>query len=167
MSPLLYRWVGDARYTHIPKKLGKVCEIGSKDYNGSVKDHFSEAEQYVGIDMEEGTGVDLVGLATEVLTEEYTDTFDAVICCECLEHDPKFWETLKTIKRVLKVGGHLILSVPTYGFGYHGYPKDYYRFTEDTFNEVFFEGYEKLSLSKLQHADGCPGIAGIAKLCEK
>lgn len=163
MSPLLYRWVGEARYAHIPKNIERVCEIGSKNYNGTIRDHFSEANNYLGIDMEDGDGVDLVGLATDVLGRRYDESFDVVICCECLEHDPKFWETLKTIKRVLKKGGHLILSVPTYGFDYHGYPKDYYRFTEDTFNEVFFEGYEKLDLSKLQHANGCPGLAGIAR----
>ena len=42
------------------------------------------------------------------------DTFDVVICAEVLEHIHEFEQVLKEIKRVLKPGGQLAVSVPRF-----------------------------------------------------
>ena len=49
----------------------------------------------------------------------------------------------------LKTGGHLIITTPTFGFPLHRFPKDYWRFGEDAFREVFFAGFEILNLVHL------------------
>ncbi len=42
-------------------------------------------------------------------------SFDKVICAEVLEHIPDYQGVLREIRRVLKPGGHLAVSVPRFG----------------------------------------------------
>ncbi len=56
--------------------------------------------------------------------------FDAVISGQCLEHDGKFWLTLKNMARVCKEGGKIVLIMPSTGH-VHRFPVDCYRFFED------------------------------------
>jgi SAM-dependent methyltransferase len=42
-------------------------------------------------------------------------SFDKVVCAEVLEHIPDYQAVLAEIRRVLKPGGHLAVSVPRYG----------------------------------------------------
>jgi len=99
--------------------------------------------------------------------------FDAVLCNAVLEHDRFFWKTLAEIRRVVRVGGLVVIGTPGYRqlpfetklrrwlarlsrfsgrpdgwplqhstltLGVHNFPGDYYRFSEQTFREVFFAG---------------------------
>ena len=84
------------------------------------------------------------------------DTFDLIVSSATLEHDKRFWLTVGEMKRVLKPGGLLIISVPGYvkdperdqGRATHTYRVhyafDYYRFSEQAVREVFFEGMHRV-----------------------
>lgn len=84
------------------------------------------------------------------------DSFDLVVCSATLEHDKRFWLSVGEMKRVLKPGGLLIISVPGYvhdpdrdqGRATHTYRVhyrfDYYRFSEQAVREVFFEGMRRV-----------------------
>ena len=84
------------------------------------------------------------------------ERFDLVVCNATLEHDKRFWLSVDEMKRVLKPGGLLIISVPGYvqnaerdhGFATHTYRVhyrfDYYRFSEQAVREVFFEGMSRV-----------------------
>jgi SAM-dependent methyltransferase len=84
------------------------------------------------------------------------DMFDLVVCSATLEHDKRFWLTVAEMKRVLRPGGLLIISVPGYvkdpdrdqGRATHTYRVhyafDYYRFSEQAVREVFFEGMQRV-----------------------
>ena len=86
------------------------------------------------------------------------DSFDLVVCCSTLEHDKRFWLSVAEMRRVLKPGGLLIISVPGYvkdlerdqGRATHTYRVhyafDYYRFSEQAVREVFFEGMEDVNV---------------------
>ena len=101
-----------------------VLEIGSRDINGTSRGCFKGF--YTGIDFIEGPGVDTIMNAHDL---KFPDaSFDVVICQEMLEHDSEFWVTLKEIARVLKVGGHFIMSTRGNSFAEHGWPEDYWRF---------------------------------------
>lgn len=106
---------------------GKILEVGSYNENGSVRTLFGNAEKYIGIDMRSGPGVDLVVNAND-LTGFPDEEFDTVVCTEVLEHDSHFWLSLSEMGRVLKIGGHLLLTARGNKFPEHAYPSDFYRF---------------------------------------
>ena len=84
------------------------------------------------------------------------DLFDLVLCSATLEHDKRFWLSVAEMRRVLKPGGLLIISVPGYvkdperdhGRATHTYRVhyrfDYYRFSEQAVREVFFEDMRRV-----------------------
>ncbi len=108
-------------------KHKKVLEIGSYDVNGSVRMLFKG--EYTGIDREAGPGVDLVMDAGFMTFEDAS--FDVVVSTSQLEHDPTFWLTMRQVGRVLRIGGHFILTTHTTGFPPHN-PPDFYRFLDDS-----------------------------------
>ena len=103
-------------------------------------------------------------------------TFDCVLCNAVLEHDKYFWKSVFEMKRVLKKGGLLIIGTPSYTnlrfnritifitgrnpisdflrnvtfcFRIHDAPGDYYRFSEQTFKEVFFAGFKNVTIKTI------------------
>ena len=55
-------------------------------------------------------------------------TFDTVVCSEVLEHVPDPACLLAEVTRVLRPGGHLLLTTPQ-TWGLHEEPHDYFRYT--------------------------------------
>lgn len=139
MNTFIQKFVKNAK-----KKIGKqdrVLEIGSRNFNGGVRQYFKDADKYIGIDGIDGKGVDKVMLSYDIPKHFKKEYFDCVICCEELEHDPFFWATLKVIDYALKPGGWLIISTPCLYQDLHSAPQDYYRFMPDTYRNIFFNGY--------------------------
>ncbi|MBU1102522.1 methyltransferase domain-containing protein [Patescibacteria group bacterium] len=58
--------------------------------------------------------------------------FDTVICTEVLEHVSDPFGLFSEIARILKVGGHAIIS-SAWAAPYHQEPKDYWRFSPDAY----------------------------------
>lgn len=108
---------------------GKILEVGSLNVNGSVRPLFNRADFYAGIDRVAGVGVDLVMDGS--VMNFWTGEIDTVVSTSALEHDPHFWLTLAEVGRVLKPGGHFILTTVSWGFFEHDKP-DFYRFLPDT-----------------------------------
>ena len=121
-----------------------TLEVGSQDVNGSVRRFFSGP--YTGVDMAEGRGVDVVASASALPFPDAS--FPVVVTTEMLEHDPRFWLSMKEIGRVLAPGGHLLLTTRGIGFPYHGFPNDYWRFTDDAIRELLqIAGVREVSLT--------------------
>lgn len=116
-------WVGE-RVRLADLGWGRTLEVGSLDVNGSVREFFDGP--YVGIDMRDGPGVDVVGYARELPFDDAT--FDVVVSTEMLEHDPTPWLSMAEMGRVLKPGGHLLITTRGNGFGEHNEPHDYWRY---------------------------------------
>lgn len=95
----------------------RVLEIGSLDINGSIRSHFSNCA-YTGIDIAPGPGVDLVCQGQDY--DGPDDSFDVVISCEVMEHNPHWVETMKNMIRVCKPGGLVVMTCATLGRGEHG-----------------------------------------------
>ena len=99
---------------------------GRKPYE---KTFFAGAEKYVGMDyLTDRSKPDIVGSATDIPLAD--NSFDTVVCTEVLEHVPDPLKALREMHRVLKPGGHLILSTPMY-FPRHEVPYDYFRYPYD------------------------------------
>lgn len=133
----------------------KVLEIGSLDINGSIRQFFKDCE-YIGVDLGEGKGVDVVAKGEEL---EYPDnSFDVVASCECFEHNEQ-WEA--TFRNMIRMSNNLVFfTCATTGRHEHGtrrtspsdapFCEDYYKnLTEQDFKEKFtfdeFETYQFIS----------------------
>lgn len=117
---------------HLPQffRQCRVLELGSRDADGSMREWFDHC-QYVGVDVLPGKGVDQVVLPAHYAAS--SETFDTIVCCEWLEHDPLWAETLENARRLLKPGGLLIVAAASAGRARHArcgqdaQPMDYYR----------------------------------------
>ncbi len=95
------------------------------------------------------------GGADHVGTAEATglpgESFDVVVCTQVLEHCVNPWQAISEIQRVLKPGGHLVLSVPHVWF-YHPHPADNWRFTQE--GVVQLCGHAGLAVTELRAQGG-------------
>lgn len=119
----------------------KVLEVGSLDINGTVRDFFTDCD-YIGVDLDEGPGVDVVAQGQEL---DYPDQFfDTVVSAECFEHNPYWLETFQNMYRMCN--GLVVFTCATEGRREHGTTRttpsdspftlnwDYYKnLTEDDF----------------------------------
>ncbi len=93
-----------------------VLEVGSHNVNGGVRELF-DTESYVGLDLSEGEGVDIVVSGHEYKSDVL---FDVSISCECFEHNPHYQETLENMIAHTKDEGIVIFSCATTGRPEHG-----------------------------------------------
>jgi SAM-dependent methyltransferase len=80
--------------------------------------------------------VDVICLATDLKFNN--NSFDSVLCTQVLEHVYDHHTMMKEIYRVLKPGGHIILTVP-FAWELHEEPYDFFRFTKHALKELFEE----------------------------
>jgi len=116
-----------------------VLEVGALDVNGSARSVLSTMAPaaYLGVDMQEGRGVDRV-LTVSFLTDLLgAEAFDLVVSTEMLEHVQDWRWAVSQLKRAVKPGGRLLVTTRSPGFYYHGYPHDFWRFTEADFRRIF------------------------------
>jgi SAM-dependent methyltransferase len=126
----------------------KVLEVGSLDINGSIRDFFTDC-QYIGVDLGEGKGVDLIARGEDL--DFANNSFDTVASCECFEHNPEWAKTFENMHRMCKPGGLVFFSCATTGRPEHGTPRttpadspftsltsEYYRnLTAEDFKDAF------------------------------
>ena len=121
----------------VPSVSGPVLEIGSKDYGStSTFREFYPDSEYIGIDMEAGTNVDLVVDLTSGTAGLRKNHFALGICCSVLEHVRRPWVFAENLTSLLQDGGSLYMSVP-WVWRYHAYPDDYFRFSWRGVMELF------------------------------
>lgn len=163
MTRQILQWCKVVRDNFV-KEPGRVLEVGSLNVNGTVRDVFQPmASEYIGIDMTEGKGVDIVMNAHDLLDKFGPESFDIVICSETLEHDNKPWVTVPQLHALLKPAGILIVTTPTTGFPEHRYPCDYFRYMEDAYREFIFENITILNISLVKDDAGYPGICCVGR----
>lgn len=121
----------------------KVLEIGSLDINGSIRQFFKDCE-YIGVDLGEGKGVDIVAKGEELTYPD--NSFDVVASCECFEHNEE-WEA--TFRNMIRMSNRIVFfTCATTGRHEHGTRRtspsdapfcgDYYRnLTEQDFRDKF------------------------------
>jgi SAM-dependent methyltransferase len=97
----------------------KILEIGSFDVNGSTRTFLQDSNtQYIGVDLCEGKGVDIVSFGHTL--DQPANSFDFVMSCECFEHDPHWIDTFKNMYRMTKPGSILAFTCATLGRLEHG-----------------------------------------------
>ena len=133
---------------------GSVLEVGSWNVNGTVRGLFDGG--YLGVDINEGDGVDeLVTVGGPLPGGPY----DVVVCTEVLEHDERPWRTVAEMARVLRAGGHLLVTARGYDergcYELHNLPIDYWRFSPDALR--FMAEDAGLYLITVEHDPQFPG----------
>jgi SAM-dependent methyltransferase len=110
-------------------RTDSILEVGSQAVNGSLRENALPTTHYVGVDIEEGKGVDIVVEPSKPFPTE-SDSFDLVIASSVFEHDPFFWLTFLEMCRAARDGGYVYINAPSNGL-VHRYPQDNWRFYPD------------------------------------
>jgi ubiquinone/menaquinone biosynthesis C-methylase UbiE len=107
---------------------GTLIDVGcgSGPYRRLVEPH---VETYLGIDYPAGSGQPNASVYADAMRLPVRDaSVDTVLCTEVIEHLPRPAECFAEFVRVLRPGGHLILTTPLF-WHLHEEPRDYYRYT--------------------------------------
>jgi SAM-dependent methyltransferase len=111
---------------------GRVLDVGAGEVN-RYAGHFRYSE-YLRMDPYQGDRVDIVGSADAI--PEPDGSFDSVVCTQVFEHLEFPEKSAKEIYRVLKPGGHLLVTVPQMN-ELHEEPRDYWRYTKFGLESLF------------------------------
>jgi SAM-dependent methyltransferase len=133
----------------------RVAEVGSYDVNGTLRPIVEawEPAEYIGVDLEKGPGVDLTCNAENLLENFEKESFDIVISTELIEHVRDWRKVISNLKNICKPDGIILITTRSYGFGYHAYPYDFWRYELEDIQNIFSD-CEILSLEKDYQAPG-------------
>jgi SAM-dependent methyltransferase len=96
----------------------RLIEIGAYAVNGTMRSYFSTAADYVGVDLVEGPGVDVVAFGHEIDHED--GSYDVATSGECFEHDPHWRQTFANMVRLTRPGGLVAFTCASSGRPEHG-----------------------------------------------
>lgn len=106
MHPEAEGWVTEcvSRLTFTPRV---VIELGARNVNGGVRHLFPTASTYIGVDIGDGPGVDVVADAAEYVADGWADV---IVSTEMLEHTPAGAKIIERCAKNLRHGGVLIVT---------------------------------------------------------
>jgi len=135
-----------------------VLEVGALNINGTCRDLFPQ-ESYIGLDTQEGKGVDMVGDIMEPLRILYYG-FNTVLCLETLEHIAQPFKALMRMHDCLIPGG-LFIGSWVFKFAIHHAP-DYWRVTPAGFRYALEQaGFEEINIET--EGEGPVGVFATAR----
>jgi SAM-dependent methyltransferase len=117
----------------------RILEVGSRYINGTIRTLVEphNPSLYIGLDLILGNCVDVVFPAERMMEIFYPEEFDVAISMACVEHVDGWKTIISNMKKVLKVGGLIIVETCTPRFPLHDYPSDYWRYTTDDMVRIF------------------------------
>ena len=129
---------------------GKTLDFGcgSRPYESI----FQAVTEYVGVDIEK-SGHDHRDSKVDIFYDGKTlpfsnASFDSAVCFEVLEHVFNIDEVIIEIRRILKPGGYLLISVP-FAWDEHEAPYDFARYTSFGIQDIFKKNkFEIIGLRK-------------------
>ncbi len=122
----------------LPKYTGNVLDVGcgQSPYRFLLKPEVN----YFGIDIADADKFDYRNPAITPFNGEdipfENEKFDAFICTEVLEHVENYQRLVDEIRRVLKINGKGIVTIP-WSARYHYIPWDYFRYTPSSLKNIF------------------------------
>ncbi len=133
----LYFLINDIKEALEKFARGNFLDLGcgNKPYETIYK---PLTEKQIGCDavQSDKNKVDVICQATDLDFDD--NTFDSILCTQVLEHVYDHHGMMKEINRVLKPGGHIVLTVP-FAWELHEEPHDYFRFTKHALKTLFEE----------------------------
>lgn len=130
---------------YVRPRVGRTLIIGSKLYPGRP-DRRALYPDAVGLDMQEGDGVDVVCDLEQPL-EIGLGKFAHIECMSVLEHCRQPWVVADNIELLMEDGGTLFVAAP-FVHEFHAYPQDFWRFTTKGLESLFSQvKFDQLALS--------------------
>lgn len=115
-------------------KQGRALVVGSKIY-GECFDRRTLYTNALGLDMQEGEGVDIVHDMENHLPKD-EGKFAHIDCVSVLEHVKRPWKMAEAIENALEPEGTILVIAP-FVWRQHAYPSDYWRFTPESMEVLF------------------------------
>ena len=141
--PWHFQWLF-LRETHswqrrqMKKFKGRVLDVGcgQKPYANWITP--GNVCEYIGLDVNPGADI-TVNVGEKWPVED--KTVDCILLTQVMEHlgDPE--EVIKEMKRVLKIGGIILVTAP-FLHPAHGLPYDYTRYTQQGITNIFSNGFK-------------------------
>jgi len=129
-----------------------VIEIGSRDINGSIREHFPGA-YWLGLDLHPGPCVDVVCDAMQFVPGK---PVDLVVCCEVFEHVKEWPDIIARTYSWISPGGRILITAAGPDREPHSAidggelrPGEHYEnLTEDRLaEELHFAGFDQIETS--------------------
>jgi len=121
----------------------RILELGTKrskinKEKGTIhKAEFNNLNaEYLGLDIESGLDVDIVGDVHKLSQVVGEESFDVIISCSTFEHFKYPFLAAYEIVKTLKINGYLFIQTHQC-FPLHAYPNDYFRFSTDALMALF------------------------------
>ena len=134
------------RILHIGSRPS-VADRNERNWRGLIAKRFADRATFVGLDLLEGTNVDLVADICSpwraLQGKLGTEPFDLVVCSHVLEHTRDPARAARNILQVLRPGGFAYIATP-WSQAFHAAPDDYWRFSLRGLM-LIFEGLEIVS----------------------
>lgn len=124
-----------------------ICDIGNQGKDIPELKAF----RVVTLDITADTNPDVVADITRHNANLLDGHFDALMCTEVLEHVVDPFAAVRELRRILKVGGYLLVTTPL-NARIHGPIPDCWRFTAFGL-KVLFRDFETVSFEKLDTPD--------------
>lgn len=163
MHQQAYEWVD----RHADADAARVLDIGGRNINGTIRDRFPGATDYVVLDIVEDAGVDIVADAATWRPDG--ELFDAVVCAEVFEHTPVWREICATALAVLRPGGQFIATMAGPGRAPHSamdggpqlYPGEHYENVDpdELADELGDLGFARIDVDQLGEDVRCVALA--------
>ena len=141
---VVLQWLFDPAYTPVHSINGWIKGQKGLILNfGSGSRNF--ARNVINLDCENLANVHVVNKSQEVPFKE--QSFDAVLLEYVLEHVERPYELLSEVRRVLRPGAEVCVTVP-FRQNYHACPHDYWRFTYEGLKELFAQtGFKNIRVA--------------------
>ena len=138
-----------------------VLEVGAYNLNGSLRPLIESwgPSKYVGVDIVQGTGVDEICSADEIVNKYGKESFDIIISTEMLEHVKDWKKVISNFKNVCKKKGTILITTRSKGAEYHAWPYDFWRYEIEDMTKIFSD----FIIKKLEYDKYSSGIYLKAK----
>lgn len=128
----------------------RLLDIAPQDHEGA-RPHFPPAVTVETFDIDPAAQATHTGDICRRNPSLPDCSFDLIVCTEVLEHTLQPFGAAAELRRLLRPGGHLFVSVP-FNFRIHGPLPDCWRFTEHGLRALF-AGWEIVRLDSLVTPD--------------
>jgi SAM-dependent methyltransferase len=125
----------------------KLLDIAPQDHEGA-RPFFPDSVDVETLDINPSAGTTYVGDICQHNTVLADNSFDFIVCTEVLEHTLQPFSAVVELRRLLRPGGFLFLTVP-FNFRIHGPLPDCWRFTEHGLR-VLFDKWELVELARFE-----------------